>query len=90
MIGDIERRDRHAVQRERARLVGADDGDGTQRLDRRQLADKRLSLQHALRAERQGDGDYGGQRFRHCGHGQADCSQQQLLDICSVRGATPG
>ena len=90
VVGDVERRHRHAVLRQRAGLVRADDGDRAERLDGRQLADQRLALEHALRAQRERDGDHRGQRLGHGGHRQADGRQQQLLDVALRRGSARG
>ena len=55
---------RHFVAGEGARLVGADDGGGTERLYGGQLPDDRLSRGHALHADRERDRNHGGQPFR--------------------------
>ena len=70
----------HAVFRQRAGLVGADDGDGTEGFDGRQLADQRMALEHPAAAQRQRGGDDGRQAFWHHGDEQADGGQQHVAE----------
>jgi hypothetical protein len=75
--GDVDDGDGHHVLGERAGLVGADDRDRPQGLDRRQLADQRVASQHPLRADRQGERHHGGQALRDHGDRHADGCQDE-------------
>ncbi len=69
----------HLVLRERAGLVGADDGGGAERLDRGELADDGAALGHPLHAEREGDGGDRGQPLGDRGDGEAHRLEQELV-----------
>jgi hypothetical protein len=62
----------HAVLGQRSRLVGADDGRGAERSDRRQVADQHVAPGHALRGQHEGQCQSRQQSFRHHRHDDAD------------------
>ncbi len=72
-----QRAHRHLVASQRAGLVGADDGRGTERLDRRQLAHDSMGGRHAAHTEAQSNGDDRRQRFRYSGDRERDREQEQ-------------
>ena len=81
LAGDVERAHGHFAHRQRAGLVGADDRRRAERFDRGQLAHERAAAGHAQHAERERDGDDGGQPFRHGGHGEAHRGHEQLEEF---------
>ena len=80
---------RHLVEREGARLVGADVGNRAQRFHSRQLANERLVLYQPLGAQSQRDGDQRGQGFGQGGNGQRDGHQQQVAQRLAPQPAHP-
>ena len=77
-----------ARRRCRTGLVGADDGDGAQRLDGGQLADDGVVLGHLAHADGEDDGDDGGQALGDNGDGDTDGDAECLRQL-NVAGA-PG
>ena len=67
----------HLVAGERAGLVRADHGRGTQRLDRRQLAHDGMGRSHAAHAEAQADRHDRRQRLRNGGDRERHGEQEQ-------------
>ena len=67
----------HFVARERAGLVGADDGCGPERFDRRQLAHDGMGRRHAADAEAEPDCDDRRQRLRNGRDRQRHGEQEQ-------------
>ena len=63
--GRIHMLDGHPVLGERPGFVGTDHRGAAQRLNRGQLADDGLAFGHAVHANRQNDGDDGGQFLRN-------------------------
>ena len=78
LAGDVERAHGHFADRQGAGLVRADDGRRAERLDGGQFAHERAATGHAQHAERERNGHYCWQTFRHGGHGEADRSHEQL------------
>ena len=70
----------HLVLRERAGLVGADHGDGTECLDRGELAGDGVAMGHALHAERERDGEDGGQAFGDGRDREADRGEEEVCE----------
>ena len=68
--------DGHPVQRQSARLVGADHRGAAQGLHRGQAADEGVLFGHALHAQGHNDGGRGGQALRDDGDGQGDGHQE--------------
>ncbi len=77
----------HAALRESARLVGADDRDGTERLDRGQPANERVVADHALRPEGEPDRHHGRQRLGDGRHGEAHGGEEHQLGVLATRHA---
>ena len=71
----------HLIGRERAGLVGADDGCRAQRLDARQVLDHGVALRHALHAEREHHREHRRQPFGHRRDGERDPEQQHLHEV---------
>ena len=68
LIAEAQLLNNLAILGEGAGFVGADHGDRTQSLHRRQAPDQGSTLHHALGADRQGDGDNCRQALRHNRH----------------------
>src|SRR5690606_30972142 len=75
------------ARRESAGLVGADGGDGAERLDGGQAADERVAAGHAAEPERERDGGDGGQAFGHGGDGERDAGLEHLPERDALCGA---
>ena len=73
--------DRHLAMGERARLVGADDRRGAQRLGRRQPAHQRIAPRHRAHTERQGQGHDSGQALGHHRYRQGNTGQEHLQRV---------
>ena len=65
---------------EGARLVGREQGDRAQCLDRGQVADDGVPRRHTAGRESQADGHDDRQRLRHRGHHEADGGEQHQLE----------
>jgi hypothetical protein len=89
VVRHVEGAHGHAVLGQRAGLVGADHAHRAERLDGGQPADERPALEHAPRAERQREGDHGGQACGHDGDGDRDGGQQQVADLVPAQNADP-
>ena len=87
MFSNVQHDDGHPVFGQRAGFIGADDRDRAERFDGGKFADECLTFQHALRAERERDGDDGGQAFGHDGDGNADRGQQHVADFIAAPNA---
>ena len=70
----------HLILRERPGLVGADDGDASERLDRGQAADEHLPPDHPLCRQRERDRDHGRQRLGHDGDGERRAEEQHVQE----------
>ena len=81
----IEVLHRHPVLGEGAGLVGADHRGAAEGFHRRQLADDRPPLGHAVHADGQGDGHDRGQLFRDRPHRQGHGSVEHLLGPAAAR-----
>ena len=68
--GDVPASHGHAVLGDRARLVHADDGRGSEALHRGQASHEHASLEHLSHAERQGRRRHRREPFRHRGDGE--------------------
>ena len=68
--GDVPAAHGHAVLGDRARLVHADDGRGSEALHRGEAPHEHASLEHLSHAERQGRRRHRRQPFRHRGDGE--------------------
>ena len=82
------RRDRHLVARQRARLVGTDDRDRAQRLDRRQAPDNGVPRRHAPHADGERDRDHRRQALGNGGHRNTDDDEEGVL--CGVAAGEEG
>ncbi len=87
MFSNVQHDDGHPVFGQCAGFVGTDDRDRAERFDGGKFAYERLTLQHALRAERECDGDDGGQTFGYDGDGNADRGQQHVADFIAAPNA---
>lgn len=91
---DVQRASRHPdalychfVLCDGSRLIGADDARAAQRLHGVQLANDRAAPQNAVDAERQRDGDDGGQALGNGGHGERDTREKHLQKIVALQKA---
>jgi hypothetical protein len=82
--------DRHAVDRQGARLVGAEDGHGTQRLDGSRAPCEYLALGHAPSAEHQEDRQDDRKFLRQRGHGQGNAGQGALHPFSQQQAVADG
>ena len=73
--------DGHLVLGERSSLVGANGSDGAKGLDRCQLTDQRVAVDHFAHTTSQADGDHGGQTFGHGSDCQGDSYHEQGNDL---------
>ncbi len=74
----------HLVEGQRPRLVGANRGRRTERLDGAQPLDDRALRRERLRAERQHRRHDGGQARRDRGDREADPDQEQLVEVLAA------
>ena len=81
---DHELARRHLVQRERARLVGADRRRRAERLDRLQPLDDRALVRQLLGADRQQHRDHGRETGRDGGDGEGDARQEQRVEVLAA------
>ena len=86
---DVQFAHRHLADGERAGLVGADDVGRAERFDGGQLAHERAAAGHAQNAERERDGDDGGQPLRHGGDGEAHRGHEQLKEFSPAQQPQP-
>ena len=75
----------HLVQRQRARLVGADRRGRAEGLDRPQLLDDRSLGRERLGAEREQHRHHGGQAGRDRGDREADADGEELVEVIAPR-----
>jgi hypothetical protein len=77
--------DGHFITSEGTGFVRADDRHGTQSFHRRQLARDSVALDHALHADRQGDGHDRRQTFGYRGYGETDGRRKKLVNATAVQ-----
>ena len=79
-VGCLDGCHHHLVSRERTGLVGADHGNRTDRLDRRQTAHDRVAPGHCLHAYGERDRHDGREPFRYCGDGNTDYDHEHFRE----------
>ena len=75
---DLQLGDSHAVERQGAGLVRAEDGDRAERFHRRRSAGQHFALRHTPRAHDHENRQHERKFFRQCRHRQGDARQDPL------------
>ena len=87
VVRRLQDHDDHLVAGQGPGLVGADGGDGPERLDGVQVADQGVPSEHALRAQRQGDGDDRRQALRDRRDRQAHGGEDEQVEGFALQGS---